>query len=177
MKCYICKSEAHKAIDCPLSWYGRPATHSEDGSSPEQPSAGRPDVNNLTNDNTQPETTPAEEDTPVTIVETDPLAPAILSKEPDQSLLNSQGLFNLTPQPSDLPERPMTVQPSSVFSSLVRDRMRWKTRMRKTRMRKTPMKMQILAFSNDPHWSQLLSKSLKLHGRKSAVGILQDHFI
>ena len=117
MKCCICKSEAHKAIDCPLSWYGQPATYSEDGSSPEQPSAGRPDVNNLTDDNTQPETTLAEEDTPVTIVETDPLAPAILSKVPHQSIVNSQGLFNPTPQPSDLPERPMTVQPFSVFST------------------------------------------------------------
>ena len=27
MRCCICKSEDHKAIDCPLSWYRRPSTH------------------------------------------------------------------------------------------------------------------------------------------------------
>jgi len=30
MKCCICKSEQHKAIDCPLSWYRRSATHRDD---------------------------------------------------------------------------------------------------------------------------------------------------
>ena len=129
MKCCICKSPQHKAIDCPLSWYRRPATYRErtpvDSENAGSADAARPAAvpqrdPPLDDDPGSCESSQADvpdltmEDTTTTgigISEADPLAVAIPSKGP-QALLDSQGFFVPPVQPSDLPERPETVLPS-----------------------------------------------------------------
>lgn len=133
MKCCICKSEKHRAIDCPLSWYRRPATHREDDLSSGEPEDDNPDANDsqpkenpeenleenpaddaeqLSDSNTQPE------DSTNIISESAPLAAAIPARNTatSEKVLNSQGLLIPPPQPIWLTQRPVTVLPSSFVS-------------------------------------------------------------
>lgn len=123
MKCCICKSQQHKAIDCPLSWYRRPVTHRERNPAPVhsqeidhadavQPEAVQQRAPPLGKDTGSFEILqandpdPSMEDTATTSVgvsEADPLAVAIPTKAP-QAILDSQGFFVPPTQPTDLPE-------------------------------------------------------------------------
>lgn len=122
MLCCICKSPEHKAIDCKLSWYQRPASYRDhrddpprDHDAPEAPEemdasagSGDPDPPADATPDAQPDAQPAASASPSI-----PVA--------EERLLDSQGLFVPQATPADLPQRPPVVVPTPVDSSLFGD--------------------------------------------------------
>lgn len=139
MRCCICKSTEHRAIDCPLSWYRRPATHQPDPPSEDNRAREDPDPKVDPDPPADPPTPPAAGDVnlePAPNQESEIIACAISSDTneidisgtdphvqggPEDLLLDSQGFLVLQPSPHHLPERPVTVAPSSQDSVLIED--------------------------------------------------------
>ena len=121
MKCCICKSEDHKAIDCPLSWYRRSASHrdappDESGPGPgadADPSQFSEAAASFANDAEVDSDDNAANDAEVN-AGSSPVAS-------EHHLVNSQGLLNPPPPPADLPVHPPTVMQSSQDFSLLTD--------------------------------------------------------
>ena len=126
MRCCIYKSEQHKAIDCPLSWYRRPTSHRD--AVPDEP------VVDPAPDEPADDLPHSDGAVAGAVVSEDPAAPApITPSVPDigasssslstseQRLVNSQGLLISQPPPADLPERPATVMPFTQELSLAED--------------------------------------------------------
>ena len=107
MRCCICKSEEHLAIDCPLSWYRRPASHRD--AAPDEPAVGPTQSSEA--DASHADVTEGAADDGATQPSTDP----------EHHLVDSQGLLNSPPPQSDLPARPATVMPSTQDMSLLSD--------------------------------------------------------
>ena len=106
MLCCICKSPEHKAIDCELSWYRRPASHREE-------------QGNLPRDRNTPETTEdasagSENPPPCAGDASDaqpdaPFEPPAATSPPEvteEHVLDSQGLFISEVTPANLPQQP-----------------------------------------------------------------------
>ena len=105
MRCCICKSEQHKAIDCPLSWYRRPASHRDADSG--DPGADPDPPRDSSGISPRAEASAAPSGPP----------PA----EPEQHLIDTQGFLNDQSPSTDRPARPATVMPSSQDTSLLAD--------------------------------------------------------
>ena len=122
MLCCICKSPEHKAIDCKLSWYQRPASYRDhqddpprDRDAPGAPEemdvsagSGDPDPPADATSDAQPDAKPATSASPST-----PVA--------EERLLDLQGLFVPQATPADLPQWPPVVVPTPEENSLIGD--------------------------------------------------------
>ena len=107
MWCCICKSEEHKAIDCPLSWYRCPASHRD--AAPDESEAGA-------NSSNSPDAACSHAGDTEANGDCDP--PPATS---EHHLIDSQGLLNSEPPLTNLPVRAATVMPSSHDTSLLTD--------------------------------------------------------
>ncbi len=144
-RCCICKSEAHMAIDCDLSWYRRPVLDPNPAPPPDgQPREPADQVEPVDQaeaaDQVEPDV-PVESDIPVEHVELVAVSPAPCqevaldlphgsgsapmdeSPDPvaDSGVLDSQGLLISQDTPADLLSRPAVVSLSTVGSVLSED--------------------------------------------------------
>ena len=124
-KCCICKSELHMAIDCPLSWYRRPASHRD--AAPEEAGtdpAARPEVDPGASSGTGMSSDPPrdfDESSPQPVnTGSDDLVSSVPAAI-QYNFLNPDGLLRSETPQSNLPERPPTVAPSSGDTSLLND--------------------------------------------------------
>ena len=119
MRCCICKSEEHKAIDCPLSWYRRPTTHRDfaPDDAAHDPAAPNPDAHanpDPSQDTAQTSSQRDDDDVPSTFSATPtPSGPGCTPMPEPGFHLGSDGLLTYNPIQTSLPKRPKTVMSSS----------------------------------------------------------------
>ena len=134
MRCCICKSEQHKAIDCPFSWHRRPTTHRDAAADDAAPDAGPDDTPPDPGPTPDPDARSAAESssqhggddsasgftaTPTPSARPTPSgAPSGSPSTPSPGFhLNPDGFLLFQPAKTTLPRRPATVMPSTDRSS------------------------------------------------------------
>ena len=131
VRCCICKSEAHMAVDCEFSWYRRPVLNANAESRPDEQSRETADQNEQEPPSAREEPVP-EPPVPSQDAPPDPQesAQVPMDESPDPDLsqstapgaaLDSQGLLLSQDVAVELPPRPTNVCPSSPDCTLSED--------------------------------------------------------
>ena len=135
IKCCICKSENHMAVDCQHSWFRRPVLNRD---APADQHEARQAQQVASAERADHDPAAHFEETPASSADAPPEAPpestsaamdldsslgevSARTEEPPEVLLNSQGLLVYQEGSVDLPPRPATVCPSTSLVSLSDD--------------------------------------------------------